>query len=203
MKIICVGNNYVEHIKELNSAMPSEPTVFLKPDSAKLEKNAPFFIPPVLKGAHYESEIIVKINKVGKYIDKKFAHKYYDEIGLGIDFTDREKQNELKSKGLPWEKCKAFDGSAVIGKFFSKEKFNDVQDINFTLHINDELKQNGNTKDMLFGIDTIIEHVSQYYTLKKGDVIFTGTPVGVGEVHPNDVLVGCVEGEEAFNFKVK
>lgn len=203
MKIICIGHNYAKHIEELGSETPLEPTIFLKPDSALLLKNNPFFIPAVVKSVHYETEILVKINKVGKYIDAKFAHKYYDEIGLGIDFTDREKQNELKEKGLPWEKCKGFDGSAVIGNFFPKTDFNDVKNINFTMHLNDALRQNGNTKNMLIGIDDIIAYVSQYFTLKKGDIIFTGTPVGVGEVAPEDLLVGAIEGKEAFRTKVK
>ncbi len=203
MKIICIGHNYAKHIKELGSANPTEPTVFLKPDSAMLLNNKPFFIPAIVEGAHYETEVLVKINKVGKYIDAKFAHKYYDEIGLGIDFTDRVSQRKLKDKGLPWEKAKGFDGSALIGKFFPKSNFKSVDDLNFTLHLNDELRQNGNTNDMLWNIDAIIEYVSQYFTLKKGDIIFTGTPAGVGEVKPEDVLVGTLEGVEVFRVRVK
>ncbi|AOW19257.1 fumarylacetoacetate hydrolase family protein [Urechidicola croceus] len=203
MKIICIGHNYAKHIEELGSERPIDPTVFLKPDSAILPKNNPFFIPAIAEEIHYETEVLVKINKVGKFIDAKFAHKYYDEIGLGIDFTDRAKQRHLKSKGLPWEKAKGFDGSAVIGEFFSKENFKNLNDLNFTMHLNDELRQDGNTSNMLWNIDDIIEYISQYFTLKKGDIIFTGTPVGVGAVKPEDVLVGALEGVEAFRVKIK
>lgn len=203
MKIICIGHNYAKHIKELGSANPIEPTVFLKPDSAILTKNKPFFIPAIVQGAHYETEVLVRINKVGKYIDAKFAHKYYDEIGLGIDFTDRVSQQKLKDKGLPWEKAKCFDGSAVIGQFFPKSNFENIDNINFKLYLNDELKQDGNTSDMLWNIDAIIAYVSQYFTLKKGDIIFTGTPAGVGEVFPEDVLIGILENVESFCIKVK
>ena len=202
MKIICIGRNYAKHIKELANEKPTEPVVFLKPDSAILPKKMPFFIPPWSNEIHYEVEILVKINRVGKYIDTKFAHKYYDEIGLGIDFTDRELQSKLKTKGLPWEKAKAFDGSAVIGKFFNKEKF-DLNNLPFQLQKNNEIVQDGNTKNMLWKIDELIAYVSQYFTLKKGDVIFTGTPEGVGSVKENDILIGTIEGEEIFNIKIK
>lgn len=202
MKIICIGRNYAKHIKELDNERPTEPVVFLKPDSAILPKKMPFFIPSWSNEIHYEVEILVKINRVGKYIDSKFAHKYYDEIGLGIDFTDRELQSKLKAKGLPWEKAKAFDGSAVIGKFYNKLDF-DLENLSFQLYKNEEIVQDGNTKNMLWKIDELIAYVSQFFTLKKGDVIFTGTPEGVGSVNKNDILIGKIENQEVFNIKIK
>lgn len=202
MKIICIGRNYAKHIEELANERPESPVVFLKPDSAILPKKMPFFIPPFSNDIHYEVEVLVKINKVGKHISSKFAHKYYDEIGLGIDFTARDVQAKCKEKGLPWEKAKAFDGSAVIGEFYAKEIFKS-KDISFQLHKNDEIVQDGNTSSMLWKIDELISYVSEYFTLKKGDVIFTGTPAGVGKVIENDVLIGVIEGKQAFNIKVK
>ena len=202
MKIICIGRNYAKHIEELSNERPKEPVVFLKPDSAILPKKMPFFIPPFSNEIHYEVEILVKINKVGKYIDAKFAHKYYDEIGLGIDFTARDIQAQCKEKGLPWEKAKAFDGSAVVGKFYPKVKF-DLDNLQFQLIKNDLVVQDGNTKSMLWKIDELISYVSQYFTLKKGDLIFTGTPAGVGKVEENDSLIGMLEDKEAFNIKIK
>ena len=202
MKIICIGRNYAKHIEELENERPTEPVIFLKPDSAKLPKKMPFFIPPWSNGIHYEVELLVKINRVGKYIDAKFAHKYYQEIGLGIDFTDRELQSKLKAKGLPWEKAKAFDGAAVIGDFFDKKNF-DLNTTSFQLLKNNKIVQDGNTKNMLWKIDDLIASVSQYFTLKKGDVIFTGTPAGVGQVQENDLLTGVLEGKTVFNVKIK
>ncbi len=202
MKIICIGRNYAKHIEELANEKPDNPVVFLKPDSAILPKKMPFFIPPFSDDIHYEVEILVKINKVGKYIDEKFAPKYYDEIGLGIDLTARDIQAQCKAKGLPWEKAKAFDGSAVIGNFYPKEQF-DLDNLKFQLLQNEVLVQDGNTNAMLWKIDELIAYVSQYFTLKKGDVIFTGTPAGVGKVATNDILVGKIENYEAFNIKVK
>ncbi|MDC9721503.1 MAG: fumarylacetoacetate hydrolase family protein [Urechidicola sp.] len=202
MKIICIGRNYAKHIEELANERPTEPVVFLKPDSAILPKKMPFFIPPFSDEIHYEVEVLVKINKVGKYIDSKFAHKYYDEIGLGIDFTDRDLQSKLKAKGLPWEKAKGFDGSAIVGEFYPKEQF-DLENIKFQLFKNEELMQDGESKSMLWKIDELIAYVSQYFTLKKGDLIFTGTPAGVGAVKPEDVLVGTLEGKENFRVKIK
>ncbi|MBE7653086.1 fumarylacetoacetate hydrolase family protein [Tenacibaculum finnmarkense genomovar finnmarkense] len=202
MKIICIGRNYAKHIEELANEKPESPVVFLKPDSAILPKKMPFFIPPFSDDIHYEVEVLVKINKVGKHISSKFAHKYYDEIGLGIDFTARDVQATCKEKGLPWEKAKAFDGSAVIGNFYPKEEFN-LESISFQLHKNDEVVQDGNSETMLWKIDELISYVSQYFTLKKGDVIFTGTPAGVGRVVENDVLTGVIEGKQAFNIKIK
>lgn len=204
MKIICIGRNYAEHIEELENERPTEPVIFLKPDTAILLKKQAFFIPDFSQDVHYEVEVLVKINKVGKYIQSKFAHKYYDEIGLGIDFTARDLQSQLKEKGLPWEKAKAFDGSAVIGeKWFPKDQFQNLQNINFSLEKNGEVVQKGNTKLMLYQIDEIIGYISQFFTLKIGDVIFTGTPKGVGSVKTNDVLNGFIEKESVFQIKVK
>jgi 2-keto-4-pentenoate hydratase/2-oxohepta-3-ene-1,7-dioic acid hydratase in catechol pathway len=202
MKIICIGRNYAKHIEELANEKPESPVVFLKPDSAVLPKKMPFFIPAFSDDIHYEIEVLVKINKVGKHISPKFAHKYYDEIGLGIDFTARDVQAKCKEKGLPWEKAKAFDGSAVIGEFYPKEEFN-LDSISFQLHKNDKVVQDGNTDSMLWEIDELISYVSQYFTLKKGDVIFTGTPAGVGKVEENDILTGVIENKKAFHIKIK
>ena len=203
MKIICIGRNYADHIKELDNAKPTDPVIFLKPDTAILLKKQPFFIPDFSNEVHHEVELLVRINKIGKHIDQKFAHKYYDEIGLGIDFTARDLQAELKEKGLPWEKAKAFDGSAVIGKFIEKEQFKDVNNINFSLERNGNTVQNGNSMLMMWKIDALIEYISKYFTLKIGDVIFTGTPAGVGKVETNDVLKGFIEETEMFSIKVK
>ena len=203
MKIICVGRNYVEHIKELNNEAPKDPVLFLKPDTAILLKKQPFFIPEFSNEVHHEVEILVKINRIGKHIDRKFAHKYYDEIGLGIDFTARDLQSILKEKGLPWEKAKAFDGAAVIGNFLSKSDFKDIDNINFRLEKNGKVQQTGNTSLMLWKIDTLIEYISKYFTLKIGDIIFTGTPSGVAKVNPNDILKGFIEEKEIFSIKVK
>ena len=202
MKIICIGRNYAKHIEELANERPENPVVFLKPDSAILPRKNPFFIPPFSNDVHYEVEVLVKINKVGKHISTKFAHKYYDEVGLGIDFTARDVQTKCKEKGLPWEKAKAFDGSAIVGEFYPKEQF-DLENLSFQLKKNDEIVQDGNTESMLWKVDELISYVSQYFTLKKGDIIYTGTPAGVGKVEPNDVLVGIIEGKEAFQIKVK
>lgn len=203
MKIICIGRNYTEHIAELQNEKPSEPVVFLKPDSAILPKKFPFYLPDFSQDVHHEVEVLVKINKVGKHIEQKFAHKYYDEIGLGIDFTARDLQSELKSKGLPWEKAKAFDGSAVIGNFLPKSKFDSLENINFELTTNGKTVQKGNTANMLFKIDEIVSYVSQYFTLKIGDIIFTGTPEGVAAVNAEDILEGFLEGEKLFRVHVK
>ena len=202
MKIICIGRNYAKHIEELANEKPESPVVFLKPDSAILPKKMPFFIPPFSNDIHYEVEVLVKINKVGKHISEKFAPKYYDEIGLGIDFTARDVQVKCKEKGLPWEKAKAFDGSAVVGEFYSKEDFN-LERITFQLHKNEEVVQDGNSESMLWKINELISYVSQYFTLKKGDIIFTGTPAGVGAVKENDILKGVIEGKQAFEIKIK
>lgn len=203
MKLICIGRNYSNHIAELQNEKPTEPVVFLKPDTSILLKKQPFFIPDFSKNVQHEVEVLVKINRVGKYIAPEFAHKYYDQIGLGIDFTARDLQQTLKQKGLPWEKAKAFDGSAVIGKWVSKRQFENLNNMSFSLKKNDTIVQSGNTKDMLWNIDGIISYVSQFFTLKIGDIIFTGTPSGVGPVQANDSLSGYIENEEFFNIKVK
>jgi len=203
MKIICIGRNYADHIKELDNAKPTEPIIFLKPDTAILLKKQPFFIPEFSNNVQHEVELIVRINKIGKHIDQKFAHKYYDEIGLGIDFTARDLQMELKEKGLPWEKAKSFDGSAVVGNFIKKEVFEDVNNINFSLKKNGKTIQKGNSMLMMWKIDALIEYVSKYFTLKIGDIIFTGTPAGVSSVAPNDVLTGFIDENEMFSIKVK
>ncbi|MFD0864160.1 fumarylacetoacetate hydrolase family protein [Sungkyunkwania multivorans] len=203
MKIICIGRNYTEHIKELANERPSDPVVFLKPDTSILLKKQPFFIPDFSDDIHHEVEILVKINRIGKHIDKKFAHKYYDEIGLGIDFTARDLQAKLKEKGLPWEKAKAFDGAAVVGEWLHKEQFSDVNDIDFRLEKNGTVVQKGNTSFMLWKIDELLEYVSKYFTLKIGDIIFTGTPAGVGRVATNDKLIGYVGERRLFSITVK
>jgi 2-keto-4-pentenoate hydratase/2-oxohepta-3-ene-1,7-dioic acid hydratase in catechol pathway len=203
MKIICIGRNYVDHIAELQNERPSEPVVFLKPDSAILLKQHPFVIPEFSNNVQHEIELIVKINKVGKYLDAKFAHKYYDEISVGIDFTARDLQNELKAKGLPWEKAKSFDGSAVIGEFLPKSQFNSLENITFELTNNNKTVQKGNTSLMMWNIDELISFVSQYFTLKIGDIIFTGTPAGVAAVKPEDVLEGFLEGNKLFSIQIK
>lgn len=203
MKIICVGRNYTEHIAELQNEKPEDPVLFQKPDTAILLKKQPFFIPDFSNEIHYEVEVLVKIKKIGKHIQEKFAHKYYDEVGLGIDFTARDLQNKLKDKGLPWEKAKAFDGSAVIGKWLDKKELSDVDGLSFNLQKNNEIVQEGNTAYMLWKIDELIAYISTYFTLKIGDVIFTGTPAGVGKVSPEDRLEGFLENKKMFSIKVK
>jgi 2-keto-4-pentenoate hydratase/2-oxohepta-3-ene-1,7-dioic acid hydratase in catechol pathway len=207
MKIICIGRNYAEHIRELNNEIPDEPVIFIKPDSALLRNNAPFFIPEFSNDVHYEVELVIKINKLGKHIPIQFARDYYSEIALGIDFTARDVQSKLKEKGLPWEKAKGFDHSAVISKFLPVEQFgisqNDsIKSLNFSLQKNNVVVQQGNTDFMINNIDEIISHVSQYFTLKIGDYIFTGTPAGVGPVAPGDHLTGFIEETEMFSFQV-
>ncbi|MDV7139410.1 fumarylacetoacetate hydrolase family protein [Maribacter sp. TH_r10] len=203
MKIVCIGRNYAAHIEELKNERPTDPVVFIKPDSAVLPKEQDFYIPDFTNNVHYEVEVLVKICKVGKHISEDFAHKYYDEIGLGIDFTARDLQSQLKEKGLPWEKAKGFDGSAVIGKWLPKSNFKNLENLNFTLEQNGEVVQDGNTGLMLWKIDELIAYVSKYFTLKKGDVIFTGTPAGVGQIATNDYLSGKLEGQELFTLKIK
>ncbi len=203
MKIICIGRNYAEHIKELENEKPTDPVIFLKPDTSILLKKQPFFIPDFSNDVHHEVEVLVKINRIGKHIDRKFAHKYYDEIGLGIDFTARDLQNQLKEKGLPWEKAKAFDGAAVIGDWIPINEINNVNAIEFSLKKNDNIVQIGNSSLMLWKIDELLEYISKYFTLKIGDIIFTGTPAGVGKVEANDKLVGFIEDKKMFSITVK
>lgn len=203
MKIICIGRNYSDHIKELGNENPIEPVFFLKPDTAISPKGHPFFIPDFSKNVHYEVELVVRINRLGKHIEEKFAYKYYDQIGLGIDFTARDIQEVMKEKGLPWEKAKGFDGSAVISRtFLDKENLN-LNDINFSLKKNGSIVQSGNTKQMMFTIDQIIAYISRFYTLKIGDLIYTGTPAGVGKVEVGDLLEGYIEDEKMFEVKVR
>lgn len=203
MKIICIGRNYVDHIKELNNERPSDPVVFIKPDSAVLPKEQDFYIPEFSQDIHYEVEVLVKIKKVGKHIETNFAHTYYDEIGLGIDFTARDLQSQLKEKGLPWEKAKGFDGAAVLGDWLPKSNFKDLNNINFQLKKNNEVVQDGNTGFMIWKIDELISYVSRYFMLKKGDVLFTGTPAGVGKVSANDYLTGTLDNTELFSINIK
>jgi len=203
MKIICIGRNYAEHAKELGNAVPSEPVFFCKPDSAILPKGNPFFIPDWTTDVHYEVELVLRIDRLGKHISKEFAPRYYGAVGLGIDFTARDVQEELKKKGLPWEKAKGFDGSAVISHEFVAVEELEKSNIRFSLHKNDELVQSGNSHDMIFDFDAIIAYVSQYMTLKIGDLIFTGTPSGVGKVSSGDELSGFLGERPMFQVKVK
>ena len=201
MKILCIGRNYVEHAKELGNEVPTEPVIFMKPDSAIL-KGTDFYIPEFSEDIHYELEVVLKISKVGKYISEQNAGQYFDEIGLGIDFTARDLQSKLKEKGLPWELAKAFDGSAVVSGFYQKENF-DLKNLNFSLFKNKKEVQNGNTSLMIFSPEKIIAFVSKYFTLKKGDLIFTGTPKGVGKVAEKDVLEGFLEDEKVFDIRIQ
>tara|TARA_B100001113_G_scaffold203901_1_gene167238 strand:- start:1026 stop:1637 length:612 start_codon:yes stop_codon:yes gene_type:complete len=203
MKIICVGRNYTDHIKELENNKPKEPVLFLKPDSSIILNNKPFFIPDFSQNIHYELELTIKISRLGKHIQEKFSHKYYDFIGLGIDFTARDLQSDLKSKGLPWEKSKAFDGSCFISKWINKSEFNDVNNLNFNLNKNGKTVQKTNSKLMLWKIDELISYISTFFTLKIGDVIFTGTPAGVGKVSIGDNLEGFIEDNKIFNLNIK
>lgn len=205
MKIICIGRNYKQHAEELGNAVPSEPLYFMKPDSAVLTRKHAFYLPDWTDDVHYEVEVVIKIRKLGKGIQKKFAHRYYATVGLGIDFTARDVQSELKSKGHPWEKAKGFDGSAVVSHEFMKlmDLGGDVQNLNFELKKNGEVVQTGNTRDMIFPVDDLIVYLSNYMTLKTGDLIFTGTPAGVGAVKKGDLLTGTLEGNHMFDVRVR
>lgn len=203
MKIIAVGRNYIDHAKELNNPVPEKPVIFLKPDTAVLKDNKDFYYPEFSKDVHYEVELVLRVCNEGKHVSKKFAYKYYDAIGLGIDFTARDLQSELKAKGLPWELAKAFDHSAVVGELIAKEQFNDLQNLNFSLRKNGEMVQEGNSKDMIFDFDSLITFVSQYITLRKGDLIYTGTPAGVGPVQIGDKLEGFLEEKSMFTCQIK
>tara|TARA_B100000780_G_scaffold43894_1_gene27276 strand:- start:2199 stop:2807 length:609 start_codon:yes stop_codon:yes gene_type:complete len=202
LKIICIGRNYSDHIKELDNIKPKNPVIFMKPDTSLIQKNQPFFIPSFSDDIHHEIELVVKINRIGKYIDSKFSHKYYEDITVGVDFTARDLQDDLKAKGLPWEKSKGFDGSALVGNWLNKNEV-DFNNLNFHLNINETLIQNGNSSLMLWKIDEIISYVSQFFTLKIGDLIFTGTPAGVGKVSEEDVLEGFIENIKCFQLKIK
>jgi acylpyruvate hydrolase len=203
MKIIAIGRNYAEHAKELNNPVPTVPVIFMKPDTALLKDNRPFYYPEFSQDVHHEIELVLKISKEGKHISEKFAANYYEEIGLGIDFTARDIQARHKEKGLPWELAKGFDGSAPISNFVPKAQFADLYNLDLRLDINGETRQNGSTKDLLFSFEQLLAFVSQYITLKKGDLIFTGTPEGVGKVQIGDKLEGFLEGEKLLDFYVK
>ena len=203
MKIICVGQNYLNHIKELNSKRNKSPILFLKPDSSIIQKNQPFFIPEFSKEIHYEAEIILKFDKLGKHIDRKFSNKYYNQISLGIDFTARDLQEKLKKSGHPWEKAKSFDNSAVVGDWIDVNNFQDINNINFCLKLNNEIVQSSNSSNMIWKIDDLVTEVSNYFTLKIGDILFTGTPEGVGKVSIGDVLDGFLEEKKVFSIKIK
>ena len=203
MKFLCIGRNYVEHAKELGNEVPDEPVIFMKPKSALHQTNSPFYYPEFTNELHYECEVVLRISKNGKYVQEKAAKNYYDAISVGIDFTARDIQNELKKKGLPWEKSKAFDGSAIIGDFLPKNSFTSLENINFELTNNGKSVQKGNTSQMLWKIDELIAYVSQYFTLKKGDLIFTGTPEGVAKVSEKDVLEGFINDKKLFSLHIK
>lgn len=203
MKIIAVGRNYVDHAKELNNPVPEKPVIFMKPDTAVLKDNKDFYFPEFSKDVHYEVEVVIRICNEGKHVSKKFAHKYYDAIGLGIDFTARDVQADHKAKGLPWELAKSFDHSAVISELIPKSEFTDLNALSFSLNKNQETVQQGNTKDMIFGYDDLIVFISQFITLRKGDLIYTGTPVGVGPVQIGDKLEGFLEGKSMFTCHIK
>lgn len=203
MKIICIGRNYSEHAKELNNAVPEKPVFFMKPDTSLLHKNNPFYYPDFSKDVQYETEIVLKVSRNGKYIEEQFAHKYFEEIGIGIDFTARDLQAEQKKKGLPWEIAKAFDGAAPVGRFLKKSSFTDLNNIRFSLKVNGEVRQEGNTRKMIFSFDNIIAYISQFISLKTGDLIFTGTPSGVGPIKINDHFEVFIEDELLLEFNVK
>lgn len=203
MKIIAVGRNYIDHAKELNNPVPEKPVIFLKPDTAVLKDNKDFYYPEFSKDVHFEVELVLRVCNEGKHVSKKFAHKYYDAIGLGIDFTARDLQSELKSKGLPWELAKAFDHSAVVGEFIPKENIENLENINFSLRKNEETVQQGNSADMIFDFDSLITFVSKYITLRKGDLIYTGTPAGVGPIQIGDKLEGFLEDKSMFTCQIK
>jgi 2-keto-4-pentenoate hydratase/2-oxohepta-3-ene-1,7-dioic acid hydratase in catechol pathway len=203
MKIICIGRNYLDHAKELGNKIPTSPLFFLKPDTAIQPKGHPFFIPDFSNNIHFEVELVLKISKNGKNIDEKFAHKYYDEIGIGIDFTARDIQEDCKKNGLPWEKAKGFDGSAQISNEFINKKSLKLEDINFSLNLNNSLMQKGNSNNMIFSFDQIISYISKYYTLRAGDLIYTGTPSGVGKVEIGDSLSCFINGREMLKVKIK
>lgn len=204
MKILAVGFNYESHKAEMKAIHTSnEPVLFMKPESAQLKNGRPFFIPYFSNEIHYEAEVVIKINRLGKHIEEKFAHRYYDELTIGIDFTARDLQRKLKQSGMPWEIAKGFDGSAAIGKFVSKHEFESIQAINFHLDINSNTVQQDNTKNMIFSVDQIIAYASQFFTLKIGDLIFTGTPAGVGPVNINDHLEGYIEDKKLLSFNIK
>lgn len=204
MKILCIGRNYADHAAELKNEVPKEPVVFGKPDSAILQKGRDFYLPDFSQDVHHELEVVLKMSKMGKHVAPKFAHKYFTQVTVGIDFTARDLQSELKSKGLPWEKAKGFDGSAVVGEFFELEELGgDIQNLNIRLEVNGVTRQEGNTSQMIFPVDVLISHLSTYYTWRHGDLLFTGTPAGVGKVETGDILTGYINDKKAFEVGVK
>jgi 2-keto-4-pentenoate hydratase/2-oxohepta-3-ene-1,7-dioic acid hydratase in catechol pathway len=204
MKIFAIGLNYASHNAEMKDTFQStEPVVFMKPDTALLKEGNPFFLPGFSEQVDYETELVVRINRLGKNIAERFAHRYYDEITVGIDFTARDLQKKLKDAGLPWEICKGFDHSAALGAFISKSEVENLQNLNFHLDINSKTVQAGNTRDMIYSVDKIIAYISQFFTLKIGDIIFTGTPAGIGPVRINDRLEGYIEDRKLLDFRVK
>ncbi len=203
MKILAIGRNYAAHIEELNNERPTEPVVFMKPDTALLENDAPFYYPDFSTDIHFEVELLLKISRTGKYIQEKFAHKYYEEVGIGIDFTARDLQQKAKEKGLPWLLAKGFNGSAPVSGFQPKENFTNLQDLNFSLNVDDDVRQEGNTRLMLFSFDEIVAYLSRFFTLKRGDIIFTGTPQGVGAIQPGNVLTAYIEDQKLLTCEIK
>lgn len=205
MKIFAVAMNYIEHNKELDGTLykPEEPIIFTKADSAILKDGKPFFVPDFMGRIDYETELVVRISRLGKSISRRFAHRYYDAVTVGIDFTARDLQKKLRETGSPWDVCKSFDGAATIGKWVNVEKFKDIQALHFHLNINGNTVQEGSTSDMLYRVDEIIEHISKYFTLKTGDIIYTGTPAGVGSVHENDHIEGYIEDRKLLDFNCK
>ena len=203
MKIICIGKNYLKHIQELNSRKEDDPVIFLKPETSIIQKKQPFFIPEFSNEIHYEVEIILKFNRLGKHIQPKFSAKYYDKISLGIDFTARDLQKSLKDRGLPWDVSKGFDSSALIGEWIDVNEFKDISNINFRLVKNGEIVQKSSSANMIWKIDTLISSVSKFFTIKIGDILFTGTPEGVGEVNKDDVFEGFIENKKVFSIKIK
>lgn len=204
MKIICVGRNYAKHAEELKNEVPKQPVVFLKPETALLKDNKPFFYPEFSQDVHHEAEVVIRINRNGRYVEPQFSHRYFSQVTLGVDFTARDLQSQQKAKGLPWEIAKGFDNSAAIGQLVNLDDVGgDIGNLNFSMDLNGKQVQTGNTADMLFHVHRIISYVSQFFFLKIGDLIFTGTPQGVGPVALNDRLIGKLEGKEMFDFRVK
>jgi len=203
MKFICIGRNYAKHIQELNNATPESPVLFLKPDTALLQNNQDFFIPEYSNDVHFECEVLFRVSRQGKYVQSKFATTYLDAVGLGIDFTARDLQSELKSKGLPWEISKAFNNSAAVSNFFPIQNYPNLHQISFKLFVNGELRQNGNTSDQIYKIEALVEYSSQYFMIKAGDIFFTGTPEGVGKVNPGDHLEGYLEDKKVLDFYIR
>lgn len=203
MKFFCIGRNYADHARELKNDLPTEPVIFLKPETALILKRQPFFLPAFSQDIHHEIELLVKINRVGKHIEERFAHRYYDELSVGLDFTARDTQQFLKEKGLPWEKAKAFDGSAAVGEWVSKTDLGNLNDLHFHLEKNGEVVQKGHSAHMIFSIDRLVAEVSKYFTLKKGDILFTGTPAGVGPVAAEDVLTAYLGDQKLLELRVK